>query len=180
MLLGHRSLATTTVYHHPLSTASCQAAACRSILPGQRRGPDQRWIACRPGFFLPVRILSRLFRRLFLERLQGRLLGRPASLLRRSRQEHLSSRATPSLRDVPSDASACGLPRTVHSMHRAPLFGWNPYEKTTEVAFIKALSTMTVASRRSIRLSSAAGSGSSFFTRWLSRLVTCPATSQFD
>jgi hypothetical protein len=27
-------------------------------------------IACRPGFFLPVRVLSRLFRRLFLHRLQ--------------------------------------------------------------------------------------------------------------
>src|SRR4051812_22830969 len=26
-----------------------------------------RWVACRPGFFLPVRVLSRLFRRLFLE-----------------------------------------------------------------------------------------------------------------
>ena len=26
-----------------------------------------RWIACRPGFFLPVRVLSRLFRRLFLQ-----------------------------------------------------------------------------------------------------------------
>ncbi len=29
----------------------------------------QRWIACRPGFFLPVRVLSHLFRRLFLEKL---------------------------------------------------------------------------------------------------------------
>jgi hypothetical protein len=29
-----------------------------------------RWIACRPGFFLPVRVLSRLFRRLFLQNLE--------------------------------------------------------------------------------------------------------------
>ena len=30
--------------------------------------PDEaRWISCRPGFFLPVRVLSRVFRRLFLE-----------------------------------------------------------------------------------------------------------------
>jgi GNAT superfamily N-acetyltransferase len=29
----------------------------------------ERWIACRPGFFLPVRVLSRLFRRLVLEKL---------------------------------------------------------------------------------------------------------------
>jgi len=28
-----------------------------------------QWVACRPGFFLPVRVLSRLFRRLFLEKL---------------------------------------------------------------------------------------------------------------
>lgn len=31
----------------------------------------RRWIACRPGFFLPVRVLSRLFRRLFLEQLRA-------------------------------------------------------------------------------------------------------------
>ena len=30
-----------------------------------------RWISCRPGFFLPVRVLSRLFRRLFLENLRA-------------------------------------------------------------------------------------------------------------
>ena len=29
----------------------------------------ETWVACRPGFFLPVRVLSRLFRRLFLEKL---------------------------------------------------------------------------------------------------------------
>jgi hypothetical protein len=41
------------------------------VVPGGGLSPDgQRWIACRPGFFLPVRVLSRLFRRLFLEHLQ--------------------------------------------------------------------------------------------------------------
>ena len=40
------------------------------IVPGGGLSPDgSRWIACRPGFFLPVRVLSRLFRRLFLEKL---------------------------------------------------------------------------------------------------------------
>jgi len=29
----------------------------------------ERWVACKPGFFLPVRVLSRLYRRLFLEKL---------------------------------------------------------------------------------------------------------------
>ena len=41
------------------------------VVPGGGLSPDHdRWIACRPGFFLPVRVLSRLFRRLFLEALQ--------------------------------------------------------------------------------------------------------------
>ena len=30
-----------------------------------------RWISCRPGFFLPVRVLSQFFRRVFLEHLQA-------------------------------------------------------------------------------------------------------------
>src|ERR1700726_3143570 len=38
------------------------------IVPGGGISLDgMRWISCRPGFFLPVRVLSRLFRRLFLE-----------------------------------------------------------------------------------------------------------------
>jgi hypothetical protein len=38
------------------------------IVPGGGLSLDgTRWIACRPGFFLPVKVLSRLFRRLFLE-----------------------------------------------------------------------------------------------------------------
>lgn len=40
------------------------------IVPGGGISPDgQRWVSCRPGFFLPVRVLSRLFRRLFLQKL---------------------------------------------------------------------------------------------------------------
>jgi hypothetical protein len=38
------------------------------IVPGGGISPDgDRWVRCRPNFFLPVRVLSRLFRRLFLE-----------------------------------------------------------------------------------------------------------------
>jgi hypothetical protein len=40
------------------------------IVPGGGIAPDGKsWISCRPGFFLPVRVLSRLFRQLMLERL---------------------------------------------------------------------------------------------------------------
>ena len=40
------------------------------IVPGGGLSPDgERWVACKPGFFLSVRVLSRLFRRRFLEEL---------------------------------------------------------------------------------------------------------------
>jgi hypothetical protein len=50
-----------TLTHHP--HAHC-------VVPGGGLAPDGRWVGCRPNFFLPVRVLSRLHRRLFLERLQ--------------------------------------------------------------------------------------------------------------
>ncbi len=41
------------------------------VVPGGGISPDgARWISCRPNFFLPVKVLSRLFRRLFLRYLQ--------------------------------------------------------------------------------------------------------------
>ena len=41
------------------------------VVPGGGLSADgQRWISCGPDFFLPVRVLSHLFRRLFLESLQ--------------------------------------------------------------------------------------------------------------
>ena len=49
------------------------------VIPGGGISPDHdRWVGCRPGFFLPVRVLSALFRRLFLDALvklfrQGKL-----------------------------------------------------------------------------------------------------------
>ena len=40
------------------------------IAPGGGLSPDgKRWVSCKPGFFLSVRVLSRLFRRRFLEAL---------------------------------------------------------------------------------------------------------------
>ena len=38
------------------------------IVPGGGLSPSgNRWVACKPGFFLHVRVLSRLFRRLLIE-----------------------------------------------------------------------------------------------------------------
>jgi hypothetical protein len=42
------------------------------VVPGGGIAPDvSRWIACRPGFFLPVRVLSRVFRGKFLSLLRA-------------------------------------------------------------------------------------------------------------
>jgi hypothetical protein len=41
------------------------------LVPGGGIAPDgERWIACRPGFFLPVRVLSQMFRGRFLHYLE--------------------------------------------------------------------------------------------------------------
>ena len=42
------------------------------IVPGGGLSPKGQWQPCKRGFFLPVRVLSRLFRRLFLEQLAAR------------------------------------------------------------------------------------------------------------
>jgi hypothetical protein len=50
-----------TLVHHP---------HLHCVIPGGGLSPDgMRWVSCRSGFFLPVRVLSRLFRRLFLDQL---------------------------------------------------------------------------------------------------------------
>lgn len=52
-----------TLHHHP---------HVHCVVPGGGPSLDgTRWVACRPGFFLPVRVLSRLFRRLFLAELDA-------------------------------------------------------------------------------------------------------------
>ena len=55
---------------HTWGSAMTHHPHAHIIVPGGGLSPEgTRWIACRPGFFLPVRVLSRLFRRLFLTRL---------------------------------------------------------------------------------------------------------------
>lgn len=41
------------------------------LVPGGALSADGRWLGCKPSFFLPIHVLSRLFRRVFLERLQA-------------------------------------------------------------------------------------------------------------
>jgi hypothetical protein len=59
-----------TAVLHTWGSALTHHPHAHIIVPGGGLSPDgQHWIACRPRFFLSVRVLSRLFRRLFLEKL---------------------------------------------------------------------------------------------------------------
>jgi len=59
-----------TAVLHTWGSALTHHPHVHCIVPGGGLSPNsERWISCRPGFFLPVRVLSRLFRRLFLEKL---------------------------------------------------------------------------------------------------------------
>jgi hypothetical protein len=68
-----------TAVLHTWGSAMTHHPHIHMIVPGGGLSADgTRWVACRPGFFLPVRVLSRLFRRLFLTMLaaahaEGRL-----------------------------------------------------------------------------------------------------------
>ena len=55
---------------HTWGSAMTHHPHVHMIVPGGGISFDgSRWVSCKPGFFLPVRVLSRLFRRLFLEML---------------------------------------------------------------------------------------------------------------
>jgi hypothetical protein len=62
------------------------------VVPGGGLSPDgTRWVFCRPGFFLPVRVLSRVFRGKFLSLLAGAF--RQEQLAFHGRLEHLADAA---------------------------------------------------------------------------------------
>jgi len=61
----------TTVLH-TWGSALTHYPHIHCIVPGGGLNPNDKWVACKPGFFLPVKVLSRLFKRLFLP--QGQLL----------------------------------------------------------------------------------------------------------
>jgi Putative transposase len=59
-----------TAVLHTWGSAMTHHPHLHMIVPGGGLSEDgSRWVPCRPTFFLPVRVLSRLFRRLFLRML---------------------------------------------------------------------------------------------------------------
>jgi hypothetical protein len=86
------------LHHHPHLHCVVPGGG-PSVEPAHASAEATRWIGCRAGFFLPVRVLSRLFRRLFLDQLNtvfeaGELgffgdlaaLAQPAAFTRRLRE----------------------------------------------------------------------------------------------
>jgi len=73
-----------SLFHHP---------HLHCVVPGGGISPDgTRWISCRPNFFLPVSVLARLFRRLFLDYLQQAFNAGDLQFF--SSQEPLRTRST--------------------------------------------------------------------------------------
>jgi hypothetical protein len=61
-----------TLVLHTWGSALTHHPHVHGIVPGGGLSPNgEQWVACKPGFFLSVRVLSRLFRRRFLEELQA-------------------------------------------------------------------------------------------------------------
>jgi len=58
-----------TAVLHTWGSALTHHPHVHCVVPGGGISDDGKWTSCRAGFFLPVRVLSRLFRRLFMEKL---------------------------------------------------------------------------------------------------------------
>lgn len=58
-----------TAVLHTWGSAMTHHPHLHCVIPGGGLTPAEQWQPCKRGFFLPVRVLSRLFRRLFLEQL---------------------------------------------------------------------------------------------------------------
>ena len=98
---------------HTWGSAMTHHPHVHMIVPGGGISLDgTRWIACRPNYLLPVKVLSRLFRRLMLEMLlaaheAGRLqfFGDHAHLVGNARSPPFSRRSAPSGSSTPSGRS---------------------------------------------------------------------------
>jgi hypothetical protein len=81
-----------TAVLHSWGSAMTHHPHVHMIVPGGGISLDgSRWVHCRSGFFLPLRVLSRLFRRLFLSKLRRPCCRAPAFLRRSRRPERPSA-----------------------------------------------------------------------------------------
>ena len=118
----------TTSVLHTWGSAMTHHPHVHVVVPGGGLSSDgQRWVACRKGFLVSVKVLSRLFRRLFLEGLQAAQggqagvlwqpvkAGRPRRLCCKScaaAQNQLGRLCQTTLRRA---GSGIGLPKPLHA-----------------------------------------------------------------
>ncbi len=92
--LGARIGATAVL--HSWGSAMTHHPHVHMIVPGGGISLDgTRWMRCKPGFLLPVRVLSRLFRRLFLAALADAHAAGRLRVLRRDRGPAVAARPSP-------------------------------------------------------------------------------------
>ena len=89
------SIGITSVLH-TWGSAMTHHPHVHMIVPGGGLSPDgKRWIASKPNFFLPVLVLSKLFRRLMLEKLVAAHAAGKLVVLRRSCASRRAPRPSP-------------------------------------------------------------------------------------
>ena len=132
-----------TAVLHTWGSAMTHHPHLHMIVPGGGLSFDRsKWISCKPGFFLPVRVLSKLFRRLMLEQLaaahavgQLTFFGEHASL--RDRPSPLSSHrsgrrtgsSTPS-RPSPDPKRCSPISLATPTASPSRTAGWSPSTRT--------------------------------------------------
>ena len=113
--LGAR-IAITSVLH-TWGSAMTHHPHVHMIVPGGGLSPDgERWIAARPNFFLPVLVLSKLFRRLMLEKLVA--AHKAGKLIFFGEHAHLAERQ--GLRRLPGAAEEDEVVRLLQAPLRRP------------------------------------------------------------
>ena len=125
-----------TLTHHP---------HVHCVVPGGGLSPDgTRWVAGRPNFFLAVKPLSRLFRRLFLERLQKAFDAKRPRLLRRSRafDGSVSIRRLSGRRACASIGSFTPRSRSADLRKSSPISGATPIASPSPTAASRPATTI--------------------------------------
>ena len=149
--LGAR-IAITAVLHS-WGSAMTHHPHVHMVVPGGGLSPDaSKWIACRPRYFLPVEVLSALFRRLFLEML---VAAHDHCSFRRSCAAHgqgcirCLSEATARdrlgglrRRAFAGPSKCCAICRAIPTASPSPIAGWCPRARTASLS-----STRTIGSR---------------------------------
>ena len=116
---------------HTWGSAMTHHPHVHMIVPGGGISLDgKRWVSCRPGFFLPVRVLSRLFRRLFLQHAPRRAQGRQLQFF----GEPCAARRASDLRGVSGAAAQDRMGRLLQSARSADPRRCSPISRVTPIA----------------------------------------------